>query len=140
MARRPTTDAQGERARSGRARRIASKAARSRNCAALRHTGFALAAMLLIAGGMDTVSTNVALAAGYAEGNPIVGSLQTTLGSWWALPKIALHLAAAYLVLWQPSRRMIRCARLVVAGYALIVFNNLWNAIPEVLAYVERLV
>ncbi len=120
--------------------RIASRAARSRDNAALRHCGFALAALLLIAGGLDTVSTNVALAAGYAEGNPIVGALQSTLGPMWVLPKIALHLAAAYLVLWLPSRRMIRCARLVVAGYALIVVNNVWIAIPEVSAYFERLI
>ncbi len=121
-------------------RRLVAKAARARDCAALKHTGFALAAMLLIAGGMDAVSTNVALAGGFAEGNPVIDSLQKTLGSLWVLPKVALHLAAAYLLLWLPSRRMIRCARLVVAGYALILFNNLWIAIPEFSAYVERLI
>ncbi len=140
MAHRPTTDEQDDRAILRLMRLIGSKAARSRNCASLRHTGFALAALLLIAGGMDAVSTNVALTGGYVEGNPIVGSLQTSLGLWWVLPKIVLHLVAAYFLLWLPSRRMIRCARLVVAGYVLIVFNNLWIAIPEVSAYVERLI
>ena len=135
----PTSDRPCGGARPSVARRIAMKAARSRNNPALRHCGFSLAALLLIAGGMDIVSTNIAIAAGYTEGNPIVGSLQTTLGSLWAVPKIALPIAAAYLVLWLPSRRMIRCARLVVAGYALIMVNNLWIAVPEVSAYVEWL-
>ena len=140
MAYRPTLDRRQDRPRPNLARRILAKAARSRDCAPLRHTGFALAAMLLIAGGMDAVSTNVALAGGFTEANPVMDSLQTTMGSWWVVPKIALHLAAAYLLLWLPSRRMIRCARLVVAGYVLILFNNLWIAIPDVSAYVERLI
>ncbi len=140
MSDQPTADRARGPTRPSLAHRIALKAERSRDCAALRHTGFALAALLLIAGGMDTASTNVALAAGFVEGNPFVGSMQTTFGSLWIMPKIALHLATAYLVLWLPSRRMIRCARLVVAGYAVIVFNNLWIAIPEFSAYVERLI
>ena len=140
MAHAADTHEPNDRPRPSLARRIAAKAARSRGCATLRHTGFVLAFMLLIAGGMDVVSTNVALAGGFAEGNPVMGSLQTTLGSWWVLPKIALHLAAAYWLLWLPSRRMIRCARIVAAGYVLILFNNLWIAIPALSAYVQQLI
>ena len=140
MAHAAHTDGRNDRTRPGLARRIAARAARAREYAPLRHTGFVLAAILLIAGGLDAVSTNLALAGGFTEGNPVVGSLQTTLGSWWILPKIALHLAAAYLLLWLPSRRMIRCARVVAAGYVLILFNNLWIAIPNLSVYVEGLI
>jgi hypothetical protein len=86
------------------ARRIAYK---SRNNQRLKSWGRILALMVVVMGGLDLVSTNAALASGHLEGNPLLRSMQVDLGFWWSLPKMAFHLALAYLVLWIPSKRML---------------------------------
>ena len=103
------------------ARRIA---CRSRNNHRLRRWGRILALAIVIVGGLDLVSTNVALAAGQLEGNPLLRSIQMDLGSWWSLPKMAFHLALAYLVLWIPSKRMLATGAMVSVAYVLLVANN----------------
>ncbi len=104
------------------ARRIACK---SRNNQRLRRWGRVLALAMVIVGGLDLVSTNAALAAGQLEGNPFLRSIQLDLGSWWSLPKMAFHLALAYLVLWIPSKRMLATGAVVSAVYVLLIANNL---------------
>ncbi len=108
-----------------RAKRIA---LRSRANKRLKRWGRVLAAVILILGGFDLISTDAALTAGQIEGNPLVGSIQAELGSLWALPKIAFHLALACLVLWIPSKRMLFIGAVVSAGYVLLVANNLYLA------------
>ena len=103
------------------ARRIA---CRSRNNHRLRRWGRILALAIVIVGGLDLVSTNVALAAGQLEGNPLLRLIQMDLGSWWSLPKMAFHLALAYLVLWIPSKRMLATGAMVSVAYVLLVANN----------------
>ncbi len=103
------------------ARRIA---CRSRNNHRLRRWGRFLALAIVIVGGLDLVSTNVALAAGQLEGNPLLRSIQMDLGPWWSLPKMAFHLALAYLVLWIPSKRMLATGAMVSVAYVLLVANN----------------
>ncbi len=103
------------------ARRIACK---SRNNQRLRRWGRVLAMAMVIMGGLDLVSTNAALAAGQLEGNPLLRSIQMDLGSWWSLPKMAFHLALAYLVLWIPSKRMLATGAVVSVGYVLLIANN----------------
>ena len=83
---------------------------------------------MVIVGGLDLLSTNAALAAGHLEGNPLLRALQTDLGLWWSLPKMAFHLALAYLVLWIPSKRMLATGALVGVVYVLMVANNLYWA------------
>jgi len=100
-------------------------AIKSRNNHRLRSWGRVLALAMVILGGLDLVSTNVALAAGQIEGNPLLRSIQLDLGPWWALPKMAFHLALAYLVLWIPSKRMLATGALVSVAYVLLVANNL---------------
>ena len=80
---------------------------------------------MVIVGGLDLVSTNAALAAGHLEGNPLLRSIQSDLGNWWALPKMAFHLALAYLVLWIPSKRMLATGAVVSVAYVLLIANNL---------------
>lgn len=106
----------------GLARRIAY---RSRNNQRLKSWGRFLALIVVVMGGLDLVSTNAALASGHLEGNPLMRSMQVDLGFWWSLPKMAFHLALAYLVLWIPSKRMLATGALVSAGYLLLVANNL---------------
>ncbi len=64
-------------------------ALRSRASERLRRWGGVLAGVIVIIGGLDVVSTNVALAAGQIEANPLVRWLQADMGTWWSLPKMA---------------------------------------------------
>ena len=100
-------------------------ACNSRNNHRLRHWGRILALAIVIVGGLDLISTNVALAAGQLEGNPLLRSIQLDLGLWWSLPKMAFHLVLAYLVLWIPSKRMLATGAVVSVAYVLLVANNL---------------
>ncbi len=100
----------------------------SRNNTRLRYWGRVLAAVFVIIGGLDIVSTNAALAAGHFEGNPLVRSLQADMGSWWSLPKMGFHLLLAYLILWMPSKRMLAIGSLVSATYLLLLVNNFYLA------------
>ncbi len=100
-------------------------AIQSRNNHRLRSWGRVMALSMVIVGGLDLVSTNFALAAGQIEGNPLLRSIQMDLGSWWSLPKMAFHLALAYLVLWIPSKRMLATGAVVSLAYVLLVANNL---------------
>ncbi len=101
---------------------------RSRNNLRLRYWGRVLAAVFVIIGGLDVVSTNAALAVGHFEGNPLIRSLQADMGPWWSLPKMALHLFLAYLILWIPSKRMLATGSLVSAAYFLLLLNNFYLA------------
>ncbi|MGH8597845.1 MAG: DUF5658 family protein, partial [Gammaproteobacteria bacterium] len=75
------------------------------------------AALIIVVGGFDVISTDVALAAGSVEANPLIGTLQTHFGGWWFAPKILLHVLFAYFVLWLPSKKMLRISGIVVAVY-----------------------
>ncbi len=108
-----------------RAKRIALE---SRDNERLMHWGRVLAAALVIIGGLDIVSTNAALAAGYIESNPLMRSLQANMGSWWPLPKMAVHLVLACLVLWIPFKRMLATGAAVSAAYILLVASNFYLA------------
>ncbi len=101
---------------------------RSRNNMRLRYWGRVLAAVFVVIGGLDIISTNAALAAGHFEGNPLIRSLQADMGSWWSLPKMAFHLLLAYLILWIPSKRMLATGALVSAAYLLLLVNNFYFA------------
>ena len=83
-----------------------------------------LAALILVLGGLDVISTTAALADGNEELNPLIGSLQTYLGNWWGLPKIFIHLLFAYFVVWLPTKRMLGAASIVIVFYALVVISN----------------
>ena len=106
------------------ARRIA---ARARSDQQLVRWARFLALVFVVAGSLDIVSTNAALAAGHIEGNPLVESLQSSLGPWWAVPKTLFHVGLACLILWIPSRRMLKTAALVNLGYVAIVLHNFYT-------------
>ncbi len=101
---------------------------RSRSNARLKYWGRVLAAVFVVIGGLDIVSTNAALAAGHFEGNPLMRWLQADMGSWWSLPKMAFHLLLAYLILWIPSKRMLATGSLVSAAYVVLLVNNFYWA------------
>ncbi len=101
---------------------------RSRGNLRLRYWGRVLAAVFVVIGGLDLVSTNAALADGHFEGNPLIRWLQADMGTWWSLPKMALHLLLACLILWMPSKRMLAAGSLVGVAYLLLLVNNFYWA------------
>ena len=89
-----------------------------------RRTAMLLALLLILAGILDVLSTNASLAAGNAEANGIVAAFQRRWGDLWFIPKLVAHMALATVILWLPSRRMIRNARVGIAVYAVIIATN----------------
>ena len=87
-------------------------------------TTLLLATLIVFVGVFDVVSTNASLAAGNSEANGFIASLQQDWGSLWFIPKLIIHIALALVILWLPSRRMIRNARIGVAIYAVIIAAN----------------
>ncbi len=86
----------------------------------------ALAFALIIVGGIDVVSTNMALATGNIEANPLVSSIQDMFGPWWAAPKMVVHVLFAWFIIWLPSQRMIMIGSGVVMFFIAIVANNFY--------------
>jgi hypothetical protein len=91
-------------------------------------TALLLATLLVFVGVFDVVSTNASLAAGNMEANGIVASFQENWGALWFIPKLVIHIALAIVILWLPSRKMIRNARVGVALYAVIIAANFHQA------------
>jgi hypothetical protein len=87
-----------------------------------------IALMIVVVGVLDVISTNASLAAGGSETNALIAAFMTQLGSWWFLPKMAVHFLVALFVLWLPSRRLLRNAQVCVAAYALIIATNFYIA------------
>jgi len=90
----------------------------------LRGMACLVAFLLVLVGILDVLSTNASLAAGNVETNPLVAALLRELGGWWFVPKLAVHVSLAVLVLWVPSRGMIRKAGAGIALYAAIIASN----------------
>ena len=103
-------------------------AARLRANERFKRWSFVLAVVTVITGGLDLVSTNAGLATGQIEGNPLMLSLQAEMGTWWSLPKMAVHLGLAYLLLWIPSKPMLVVGAVTSVAYVLLVTNNMYLA------------
>jgi H+/Cl- antiporter ClcA len=98
-----------------------------RRCRADRHllvTAGVLSVLIVVIGIFDVISTNVTIAAGNTESNPLVLWVQHHLDEWWFIPKITVHFLLALVILWLPTRRMIRNARIGVVLYTLVVAHN----------------
>ncbi|MBX2855530.1 MAG: hypothetical protein KTR21_11100 [Rhodobacteraceae bacterium] len=86
---------------------------------------FWLAIAILIAGVLDVVSTDLALAAGGArEANPVVRALQATLGGFWVVPKLLLHGVLGYMVTWFPNRPTLVSMTIVCVLVLFAAVNN----------------
>ena len=104
--------------------RVRNYSVRCRADDTLHGTTLVLATLIVFVGVFDVVSTNASLAAGNTEANGLVASFQQYWGNLWFIPKLLIHIALAFLILWLPSRRMIRNARIGVALYAVIIAAN----------------
>lgn len=104
---------------------ISQRREQSRQDQRLVLTARVLAALIVLVGILDVVSTNAALAAGYMESNVLIAAIQATWGIWWFVPKLAVHGALAAFVLWLPSKRMIWNARAGIMIYAVVIAANM---------------
>ncbi len=90
-----------------------------------RALAVALAAALSLAGLLDAVSTELALATGQAiEANPLVRAIQGEVGSFWLLPKLLVHILLAYVILTFPTRLTFAVMGALTATTFLVALSN----------------
>lgn len=100
--------------------------------ARLRYFAAFIGTMIVVLGILDVVSTNLVLEAGGVELNPIVALWMDHLDDWWHLPKLLVHLIAAYLVYYLLYTRFTAAvAVLVVLLYGIIVHHN-FSIVPTI--------
>ncbi|MEL6978143.1 MAG: DUF5658 family protein [Pseudomonadota bacterium] len=81
-----------------------------------RYWSHGLAVCTIAFGGLDCVSTDLALRLeGAVEANPVVRALQERLGAAWIWPKMALHGVLAAIVLAHPTRETLLTLGLIAA-------------------------
>jgi mannose/fructose/N-acetylgalactosamine-specific phosphotransferase system component IID len=91
----------------------------------LRYFAAFLGTLIVVMGILDVVSTNLVLQAGGSEMNPIVALWIEHLDQWWHLPKMAIHLLAAYVVYYLLYTRFTAAlALLVVFAYGIVIHHN----------------
>lgn len=87
--------------------------------------GAILGALIILLGVLDVISTNLVIAAGGNELNPIVAWFMESLDTWWHVPKLALHIVAGLLVYHVlRSRLAAGCAVALIIFYVAVVHNN----------------
>lgn len=70
----------------------------------MRAAAAAFAVLTIVAGVLDALSTELALATGHAyEANPVVRGLQELGGLFWIVPKMAAHGLLAYVLVRYPN-------------------------------------
>ena len=104
--------------------RVSARGKRCRGDKRLMVPAGVLAVLIVVIGIFDVISTNVTLAAGNRESNPLVLWVQHHLEEWWFIPKITVHFLLAIVILWLPTQRMIWNARIGVVIYTLVVAHN----------------
>ncbi len=105
---------------------LAYEALRSRHSRRLRVAGFIVAALVVAVGILDVWSSNAVLAVGGGvEVNPLHRWTQANLGSWWAAPKLLIHVLVAAMVVWFPGRAVLATITPIVALTGFVVWNNL---------------
>ncbi|MEM9725112.1 MAG: DUF5658 family protein [Pseudomonadota bacterium] len=91
-----------------------------------RYTAHFLAVLVVVMGGLDCISTELALSTGRAiEANPLVRWLQEALGPWWVAPKMAIHAVLAFAVIAIPTRLALWSTAGVTALTTAAALNNL---------------
>lgn len=90
-----------------------------------RVMGAIFGVLIVLLGVLDVISTNLVLAAGGTELNPIVAWFMESLDSWWLVPKLTLHIIAGLLVYHVlRSRLAASCAVILIIFYVIVVQNN----------------
>lgn len=91
----------------------------------IRIMGAIFGVLIVALGVLDVISTNLVVAAGGIELNPIVAWLMDRLDNWWHVPKMALHVIAGLLVYHVlRSRLAASCAVILIVFYFFVVQLN----------------
>lgn len=104
-------------------------AATARADADLARTGQLVAAMFMLVGICDALSTNWALSHGAFEINGAMRWLQDLLGPFWFVPKACAHALVAAMIVWSPNRVVLSIMSLMTVTTALVVANNVQVAL-----------
>jgi len=84
-----------------------------------------VAILTLVAGVGDVISTNLGLAAGAVELNPVLAWFQAKMSFWWFLPKMALHGVLVAIVLWNPRPMVMMVIITIILVNSAIILQNL---------------
>ncbi len=104
-------------------------AERARSDADLARTGRLVAAMFMLVGICDALSTNWALSQGAFEINGAMRWLQDSLGVLWFVPKAMAHALVAAMIIWSPNRILLSIMSVMTVATALVVANNIQIAL-----------
>ncbi|WP_018631885.1 DUF5658 family protein [Neomegalonema perideroedes] len=99
-------------------------AERARSDIDLARTGRLVAAMFMLVGICDALSTNWALSHGAFEINGAMRWLQDTLGPLWFVPKAFAHALVAAMIVWSPNRLVLSIMSVMTVVTAMVVANN----------------
>ncbi len=102
-----------------------SLAARARADVDLARTGRLVAALFVLVGVCDALSTNWALTHGAHEINGAMRWLQDSLGAFWFVPKALAHALVASMIMWSPNRILLSIMSVMTVVTALVVANNI---------------
>jgi hypothetical protein len=92
----------------------------------LRYVGAILGVLIVVLGILDVISTNLVIAAGGVELNPIVAWIMERFDSWWHMPKLFVHIVAGLLVFYLLNNRFTATiAFLLVFLYGIVIHHNL---------------
>lgn len=93
---------------------------------AIRYLAAVAGLLIILLGILDVISTNLVLAAGGIEQNPIVAWTMRYLEAWWHMPKILIHVTVGFLVFHMLKTRFTAAlAFLLVLFYGAVVHHNL---------------
>lgn len=104
-------------------------AANARADADLVRTGQLVAAMFMLVGICDALSTNWALSHGAFEVNGAMRWLQETLGPLWFVPKAMAHALVAAMIVWSPNKIVLSIMSVMTVATAMVVANNVQVAV-----------
>lgn len=92
----------------------------------LRFYAYMVGLLILAAGALDCVSTELALSTGIAfEANPVIRAFQDWTGPYWVAPKMLLHLLLATALVASPSRAGLAAMSVVATLTLGAALNNL---------------
>lgn len=87
--------------------------------------GITLGLAIILLGILDIISTNMVLANGGVEVNPIVASTMEYVGEWWQVIKMILHiLLGICIVLYSEVKWFRRTLYALIALYIVVVTQN----------------
>jgi hypothetical protein len=89
-----------------------------------------VATAIVVVGAADVGLTIWALELGLRETNRWMRVAQERLGKMWVLPKLALHLLAAWLV-WQYVEDIALIVVAILIGLYVVVLRNKWRQIKD---------